>query len=170
MNLPNRITIFRVALIPVVLIVLYLDIPYNIQIAAIIFAVAALTDLIDGYIARSRNLVTDFGKFADPLADKILVISVLIYLVYQQIVPDWMVIIILAREFAVSGLRIVSAAKGVVISASLIAKFKTQSQMIAVIFALLEWPYYWWVMLIAVILTVASGIDYFWKGRHLIKE
>lgn len=170
MNLPNRITIFRVALIPVVLIVLYLDIPYNVYIAAIIFAVAALTDLVDGYIARSRNLVTDFGKFADPLADKILVISVLVYLVYQQIVPDWMVIIILAREFAVSGLRMVAVSKGVVISASLIAKFKTQSQMIAVIFALLEWPYYWWIMFIAVIFTVASGIDYFWKGRHLIKE
>jgi CDP-diacylglycerol--glycerol-3-phosphate 3-phosphatidyltransferase len=170
MNLPNRITIFRVALIPIVLIVLYLDIPYNVYIAAVIFAVAALTDLVDGYIARKRNLVTDFGKFADPLADKILVISVLVYLVYHQIIPDWMVIIILAREFAVSGLRLIAVSKGIVISASLIAKFKTQSQMIAVIFALLELPYYWWIMLIAVILTVASGIDYFWKGRHLIGE
>jgi CDP-diacylglycerol--glycerol-3-phosphate 3-phosphatidyltransferase len=170
MNLPNQITVFRVTLIPVVLIILYLDFPYGVYIAAIIFAIAAITDLIDGYIARSRNLVTDFGKFADPLADKILVISVLVYLVYQQIVPDWMVIVIIAREFAVSGLRLLSATKGIVISASTIAKFKTQSQMIAVIFALLELPHYLFIMLIAVLLTVASGIDYFWKGRHLIKE
>jgi CDP-diacylglycerol--glycerol-3-phosphate 3-phosphatidyltransferase len=93
--------------------------------------------------------------------------------VYHQIVPDWIVIIIIAREFAVSGLRLIAVSKGVVIAASTTAKLKTQSQMIAVIFALLEWPqspYYLWVMYIAVVLTVISGLEYFWKGRHLIKE
>jgi CDP-diacylglycerol--glycerol-3-phosphate 3-phosphatidyltransferase len=170
MNLPNKITIFRVALIPVVLIILYSNLPYSVYVAALIFIIAAITDFIDGYIARKRNLVTDFGKLTDPLADKILVISVLVYLVSMQVIPDWMVIIIVAREFGVSGLRILSASQGVVIPASKLGKFKTQSQMIAVVFALLLWPYYWWVMLIAVILTVASGLEYFWKGRHLIKE
>lgn len=170
MNLPNKLCFFRLFLVPVVLLVLYSKIDFSVYIAAVIFIVAAITDVIDGYIARSRNLITDFGKFIDPLVDKILVVSVLVYLVYIQLIPDWMVIIIIIREFAVSGFRIISASRGVVVAASKLGKFKTQSQIVAVIFVLLELPFYFWVMLIAVILTVISGVDYLWKGREAFKE
>jgi len=153
-----------------VLLVLYSEINYSVYIATVIFIIAAITDVLDGYIARSRKLITDFGKFIDPLVDKILVVSVLVYLVYIQTIPDWMVIIIIAREFAVSGFRIISASRGIVVAASKLGKFKTQSQIIAVIFALLELPFYLWVVLIAVILTVVSGVDYIWNGRDIFKE
>jgi len=170
MNLPNKLCFFRLFLVPMVLLVLYSEINYSVYIATVIFIIAAITDVLDGYIARSRKLITDFGKFIDPLVDKILVISVLVYLVYMQTIPDWMVIIIIAREFAVSGFRIISASRGIVVAASKLGKFKTQSQIIAVIFALLELPFYLWVVLIAVILTVASGADYIWNGRDIFKE
>ena len=170
MNLPNKLCFFRLFLVPMVLLVLYSEINYSVYIATVIFIIAAITDVLDGYIARSRKLITDFGKFIDPLVDKILVISVLVYLVYLQTIPDWMVIIIIAREFAVSGFRIISASRGIVVAASKLGKFKTQSQIIAVIFALLELPFYLWVVLIAVILTVASGADYIWNGRDIFKE
>ena len=170
MNLPNKLCFFRLFLVPMVLLVLYSEINYSVYIATVIFIIAAITDVLDGYIARSRKLITDFGKFIDPLVDKILVVSVLVYLVYIQTIPDWMVIIIIAREFAVSGFRIISASGGVVVAASKLGKFKTQSQIIAVIFALLELPFYLWVVLIAVILTVVSGVDYIWNGRDIFKE
>lgn len=170
MNWPNKLSFFRLFLIPVILIILYSNIEYSVFIATIIFIIAAITDAVDGYIARSRNLITDFGKFIDPLVDKILVVSILIYLVYIQIIPDWIVIIIIAREFAISGYRIIAASKGVVIAASNMAKFKTQSQMIAVIFALLELPYFIIIMYIAVLLTVISGAQYLYNGRDLFKE
>ena len=170
MNLPNKLCFFRLFLVPMVLLVLYSEINYSVYIATVIFIIAALTDVLDGYIARSRKLITDFGKFIDPLVDKILVVSVLVYLVYIQTIPDWMVIIIIAREFAVSGFRIISASRGIVVAASKLGKFKTQSQIIAVIFALLELPFYLWVILFAVILTVISGADYIWNGRDIFKE
>lgn len=170
MNLPNKLCFFRLFLVPMVLLVLYSEINYSVYIATVIFIIAAITDVLDGYIARSRKLITDFGKFIDPLVDKILVVSVLVYLVYIQTIPDWMVIIIIAREFAISGFRIISASRGIVVAASKLGKFKTQSQIIAVIFALLELPFYSWVVLIAVILTVASGVDYIWNGRDIFKE
>lgn len=170
MNLPNKISIFRIFLVLVFFIVLYSPIDYNLYLAALVFIIAAATDAIDGYIARNWKLVTNFGKFMDPLADKILVVSALVYLVYVQIIPDWMVIIIIVREFAVSGLRALSASKGVVIAASKAAKLKTNSQLIAVVFALLQWPYFWWVMLLAVILTIISGAEYLWKSRAIIKD
>ena len=170
MNLPNKLCFFRLFLVPMVLLVLYSEINYSVYIATVIFIIAAITDVLDGYIARSRKLITDFGKFIDPLVDKILVVSVLVYLVYIQTIPDWMVIIIIAREFAVSGFRIISASRGIVVAASKLGKFKTQSQIIAVIFALLELRFYLWVVLIAVILTVISGADYIWNGRDIFKE
>lgn len=174
MNLPNKLCFFRLFLVLLVLLILYSNIENRVYIATLIFIIAAITDVLDGYIARSRNLITDFGKFFDPLVDKILVVSILVYLVYIQIVPDWMVIIIIVREFAVSGFRIIAASKGIVVAASKLGKFKTQSQIVAVIIALLEIqhdiPYYLWVVLIAVILTVISGVDYIWKGKDVFKE
>ena len=170
MNWPNKLSFFRLFLIPIILIILYSKIEYSVYIATLIFLIAAITDAIDGYIARSRNLITDFGKFIDPLIDKILVVSILIYLVHIQTIPDWIVIIIIAREFAISGYRIIAASKGFVVAASKMAKFKTQSQMIAVIFALLELPFFIIIMYIAVVLTVLSGAQYLYKGRDLFKE
>jgi len=170
MNLPNKLSLFRLLLVPIILLILYSNISYNVDIATAIFILASVTDLIDGYIARSRNIITNLGKFLDPLVDKVLVVSILIYLVYKQIIPDWMAIIIVAREFMVSGLRILSASHGIVIAASKLGKLKTNSQIVAVIFAMQEWPFYWWLMFIAVILTIVSGAHYIWKGRHLFKE
>jgi CDP-diacylglycerol--glycerol-3-phosphate 3-phosphatidyltransferase len=170
MNLPNKLSLFRVFLVPVFLLVLYSEIELSVYIATAIFLLAAVTDMVDGYIARTRNMITDLGKFLDPLADKILVISAMVYLVAVQTIPDWMVIIIIAREFAVSGFRIIAASKGVVVAASNLGKYKTRAQIIAVIFALLKWSFYWWIVLLAVILTVLSGIDYMYKGKDLIKE
>jgi len=174
MNLPNKLCFVRLFLVLLVLLVLYSKIENSVYIATLFFIIAAFTDILDGYIARSRNLITDFGKFFDPLVDKILVVSILVYLVSIKIVPDWMVIIIIVREFAVSGFRIIAASKGIVVAASKLGKFKTQSQVIAVIVALLkinhDIPYYLWIIFIAVILTVISGIDYIWKGRDVFKE
>jgi CDP-diacylglycerol--glycerol-3-phosphate 3-phosphatidyltransferase len=170
MNWPNKLSFFRLFLIPIIMIILYSKIENSVYIATFFFIIAAITDAIDGYIARSRNLITDFGKFIDPLIDKILVVSILIYLVNIQTIPDWVVIIIIAREFAISGYRIIAASKGVVIAASKMAKVKTQSQMIAVIFALLELPFFIIIMYIAVVLTVLSGAQYLYKGRDLFKE
>ena len=174
MNLPNKLCFLRLFLVLFVLLILYSTVENRVYIATFLFIIAAITDVLDGYIARSRNLITDFGKFFDPLVDKILVISVLVYLVYIRIVPDWMVIIIIVREFAVSGFRIIAASKGIVVAASKLGKFKTQSQVIAVIVALLkiqhDIPYYQWILLIAVVLTVVSGIDYIWKGKDVFKE
>ena len=109
MNIANKITIFRVFLVPIFLIVLYIDFPYNEFVATAIFIIAALTDTLDGYLARSRNLVTNFGKFIDPLADKILVSAALIALVEMNKVPAWLVIIIIAREFTITGFRVIAA-------------------------------------------------------------
>jgi CDP-diacylglycerol--glycerol-3-phosphate 3-phosphatidyltransferase len=170
MNLPNKVSFFRFLLIPVILMILYSEIEHSVYYAIILFIIAAITDAIDGYIARSRDMITDFGKFIDPLVDKILVVSILVYLVYLQIIQDWIVIIIIGREFLISGFRIIAASKGVVIAASNLAKLKTQSQMIAVIFALLQLPYFMIVVYIAVILTVISGAQYIYNGRDLFKE
>ncbi|OYT60099.1 hypothetical protein B6U81_05140 [Thermoplasmatales archaeon ex4484_30] len=98
MNLPNKLSLFRLLLVPIILLILYSNISYNVDIATAIFILASVTDLIDGYIARSRNIITNLGKFLDPLVDKVLVVSILIYLVYKQIIPDWMVIIIVAIQ------------------------------------------------------------------------
>ncbi len=170
MNLPNKLSFFRLFLIPFIFLFLYSNIEYNVYYATIVFLIACLTDAVDGYIARSKDKITDIGKFMDPLVDKILVISVFVYLVSINTLPDWIIIIIIFREFAVSGFRIIAASKGVVIVASIIAKIKTQSQMIAVVFALLELPFYLFVTVIALILTVLSGAQYIYKGRELFKD
>ena len=133
MNLPNKITIFRVCMIPVFLVFMLVQgIPYGNYIATAVFAVACASDALDGHIARKHNLVTNFGKFMDPLADKLLVCSALICFVALSYMPAWMVIVIIAREFIISGFRLVASDKGVVIAASYWGKFKTVSHMLMI--------------------------------------
>ena len=173
MNLPNKLTIFRVILIPFFIIFLLIPITsYDKWIALAIFIVASLTDLLDGKIARKYNLVTNFGKFMDPLADKLLVCSALICLIELNKIPSWMVIIIIAREFIISGFRLVAADNGVVIAASYWGKFKTTFQMVAVCLLIADLEMLnvitQIILWIAVVLTVVSLIDYLIKDRKSV--
>lgn len=175
MNLPNKLTIFRVILIPFFIIFLLIPITsYDKWIALAIFIVASLTDLLDGKIARKYNLVTNFGKFMDPLADKLLVCSALICLIELNKIPSWMVIIIIAREFIISGFRLVAADNGVVIAASYWGKFKTTFQMVAVCLLIADLEMLnvitQIIVWIAVVLTVVSLIDYLIKNKNVMKE
>lgn len=178
MNIANKITVFRITMIPVFLIIVMMDFSDSQTIGAIVFAVAAGTDGIDGYLARSRNMVTNLGKFLDPLADKLLITTALIYLVEINLVPAWITIIIVAREFAVTGLRGIAVEKGIVIAASKWGKIKTVSQIIAVIILLLNehfvalttFPIGTVALYIALILTIISGVDYFVKARGVFSE
>ena len=139
MNLANKLTMIRIFLVPVFLIFITLeDIPYGSIIATVVFIIASLTDQLDGHIARSRNQITNFGKFMDPLADKLLVTAALVSLVELNLVPGWAVVVILAREFAVSGLRTLAASDGIVIAASWWGKIKTVTQMIAILLLLIK--------------------------------
>ena len=175
MNLPNKLTTMRVALIPV-FIVLYM-MKLNIW-ALAVFIVASFTDFLDGYLARKMGLVTDYGKIMDPLADKLLVASAFVCMVETGTVPAWMVIIILAREFAITGLRAVTAGNGTVIAAGKSGKTKTVTQMLAIIFLLTDnWPFslinfpFAYIMLwIALIMTLYSGIEYIFKNRELFSN
>ncbi|MGL4874201.1 MAG: CDP-diacylglycerol--glycerol-3-phosphate 3-phosphatidyltransferase [Clostridium sp.] len=192
MNLANKLTLMRILLVPIFLVFIVVKgIPYGTFIATFIFILASITDKLDGYIARSRNQITNFGKFMDPLADKLLVTAALIALVELGLVPSWAAIIIIAREFAVSGLRTLAAAEGKVIAASWWGKIKTVIQMIAIILLLIEvnietsaWLTTFvnshsivnfiftglpTIMLyIAVIITLISGYDYFAKNKGII--
>ncbi len=175
MNLPNKLTIYRVILIPFFIIFLLIPITsYDKWIALAIFIVASLTDLLDGKIARKYNLVTNFGKFMDPLADKLLVCSALICLIELNKIPSWMVIIIIAREFIISGFRLVAADNGVVIAASYWGKFKTTFQMVAVCLLIADLEMLnvitQIILWIAVVLTVVSLIDYLIKNKNVMKE
>ena len=177
MNLPNKLTMFRVILIPFFVLFLLVDITsVDKWIALAIFIVASLTDLLDGKIARKYNLVTNFGKFMDPLADKLLVCSALICLVALERIPAWMVIVIIAREFIISGFRLVASDNGVVIAASYWGKFKTTSQMIMVVLLILNINHPVFRMLtqifvwIAMILTLVSLIDYLMKNKDVLKD
>lgn len=175
MNLPNKLTVFRVILIPFFVILLLFDITaYDKWIALAIFIVASLTDFLDGHIARKYNLVTNFGKFMDPLADKLLVCSALICLVELSRIPAWIVILIIAREFIISGFRLIASDNGVVIAASYWGKFKTTFQivMICLMIADLE-PLHFItqiVMWAALLLTVISLVDYLVKNRGVMQE
>ncbi|HEY5557113.1 CDP-diacylglycerol--glycerol-3-phosphate 3-phosphatidyltransferase [Acetobacterium sp.] len=178
MNLPNKITVLRMLMIPFFIAALLIDFPFHQPIAAALFIIAALTDSLDGYLARSRNLVTDFGKFMDPLADKLLVCSALICFVELGSVPAWIVIIIIAREFAITGLRTLAASDGIVISASKWGKAKTMSQMIAIViilfnnwpFALINFPADMIMIYIALVLTIFSGVDYFIINKKVFRS
>lgn len=177
MNLPNKITIFRVSMIPLFLVLLLVpNIPFGNYLALAVFVIACLSDALDGHIARKYNLVTNFGKFMDPLADKLLVCSALICFVELGTVPAWIVIIIIAREFIISGFRLVASDNGLVIAASYWGKFKTASQMIMcmlfianfnnLFFNLLEQIF----LYLALALTVISLIDYLLKNVHILKD
>lgn len=175
MNLPNKLTLFRIILVPFFVAVL-LGRPFGEAsdwVALAIFVVASITDLLDGKIARKYNLITDFGKFMDPLADKILTCSGMICLIALDRIPAWVVCIIVAREFAISGFRLVAAEKGQVIAASWWGKFKTTFQMIMVILMIVDIPALKTVttiiMWIAVALTIISFVDYMWKNRSVLQ-
>ena len=175
MNLPNKLTLLRICLIPVFVILMLSQINNFFLIACIVFMVASITDFLDGRIARKYKLVTDFGKFMDPLADKLLVLSALICMIDYDLVAGWMVIIIVARELTVSILRAIAADNGKVIAASGGGKIKTTSQMIAIIFLLIGANFSNDIILligtvamyIATIFTLYSGIDYLYKNREL---
>ena len=192
MNLANKLTLIRIFLVPVFLLFIATkDIPYGSFIATFIFILASLTDKLDGYVARSRNQITNFGKFMDPLADKLLVTAALISLVELQVVPGWAAVVIIAREFAVSGLRSIAAAQGRVIAASWWGKIKTVIQIIAIILLLLKVNihdakllkifvidnYYvkeffrvapTIMLMVAVVITLISGYDYFKKNKEAV--
>ena len=192
MNLANKLTMIRILLVPVFLLFITVkNIPYGSIIATVIFIIASITDQLDGYIARSRNQITNFGKFMDPLADKLLVTAALVSLVELKLVASWAVVVILAREFAVSGLRTLAASNGKIIAASWWVKIKTVTQMVAILLLLLKVNIYTSVdainfvdnnlflnsfftyvpeiiMYIAVLITIISGIDYFIKNKHVI--
>lgn len=169
MNLPNKITILRILLIPIFITLFYIKIKYIEYIAAIVFIILALTDALDGYIARKKKQVTKLGKLIDPLADKLLISAALIFLIGRG-VPPWMAFIIIAREFAVTGLRLSAQSKNITIPSSKWGKTKTISQIVAIVAVIINFPFNWWFMLIAVILTLTSGIDYFIKTRRFLKE
>lgn len=176
MNLPNKLTVFRVLLIPFFVVAMQPFVPYGTIIALIIFVVASLTDLFDGKIARKYNLITNFGKLMDPLADKLLVCTAMICLMDIDRLPTIAVIIIIAREFIISAVRLVAASENVVIAASMWGKSKTVSQMVMVIILLLHFdiPYYNYLELlsitVATILTVISLMDYLIKNRFVFKD
>ncbi len=177
MNLPNKLTIFRVILIPFfVVFMLVPGIPYANIIATVIFCVASFTDFLDGYLARRDGLVTNFGKFMDPLADKLLVGAALICLIETGQLPAWVVVIIISREFIISGFRLIASDNGVVIAASYWGKFKTVSQMVMVILLILNIQHPIFQVLgtiliwVSVILTVVSLIDYIVKNKDVLKD
>ena len=172
MNLPNKLTVLRIVLILPFLLVLYLDVPGASYIALAIFIIASLTDLLDGKIARSRNLVTDFGKFADPLADKKLVVAAMLWFVENGQMPGWALLIVILREFAVSGLRMVASDQGRVIAAGWSGKVKTASTMVCIVLMFLPIPDLVNTLCVAVIVvtTLWSGVEYFVKNRDCLRD
>ncbi|MEF9939848.1 MAG: CDP-diacylglycerol--glycerol-3-phosphate 3-phosphatidyltransferase [Clostridium sp.] len=177
MNLPNKLTILRIIMIPFFVFFLLIQGGENLtyrMIALVLFVVASLTDLLDGKIARKYNLVTNFGKFMDPLADKLLVCSALICLIELKQLPAWMVIIIISREFIISGFRLVASDNGVVIAASYWGKFKTTFQMLAVVLLILNIPALSMVttlcVWVALALTIISLVDYVAKNYKILTE
>ena len=176
MNLPNKLSIARVLCIPAIVVLLHFPAPACRICAAALFIIGCLTDFLDGRIARSRNLVTDFGKFIDPVADKLLVLTTLIMLVSRQQMPAWIVIIILCRELAVDGLRMVAVTKGQVIAAGPLGKWKTACQMVLISAMLIldlgvfdAWPLTV-LAAVVVVLTLVSGVDYFVRNASVLKE
>lgn len=188
LNLANKITLVRIFLVPVIMFFLLIRLNMgslqigpvtlitNELIATLVFILAAVTDGLDGYIARKKKIVTNLGKFLDPLADKLLITAALISLVEMQRVEAWVAIVIISREFAVTGLRLIAVAESHVIAASPLGKLKTIVQIVAIVtlmlnnvpFAYISFPFDQMVTWLAVIITIASGIDYFYKNRKLV--
>lgn len=188
MNLPNKITMSRIFLIPIFMLFMLVDFNFGnvillgttIQtghlIGGLIFILASITDWLDGYIARKNNLVTNMGKFLDPLADKLLVSAAFIILVELGTAPSWIIIVIISREFAVTGLRLILAGGGEVVAANQLGKIKTVAQILAIISLLLNniyfesigVPFGMIMLYIALVFTVWSGADYFYKNRHVL--
>lgn len=169
MNTANKLTLLRVVMIPVFMAALYVEFPFHMIVALTVFILASVTDFIDGYIARNFNQITDFGKFMDPLADKLLVTSAMLWFVEVGQMSAWALLIVIAREFAVSGLRMVAAPKGVVIAAGWSGKIKTASTMVCICLMLLPIPEILNTICVVVILvtTVWSGIEYFVKNKSV---
>ncbi|MBO5711471.1 MAG: CDP-diacylglycerol--glycerol-3-phosphate 3-phosphatidyltransferase, partial [Acholeplasmatales bacterium] len=186
MTLPNKLTLITNLLIPAMIIIYYipwfkeniafLEVSWLYLITAIIFIVASLTDFLDGFIARKYNLVTTFGKLADPLADKMLTFSAMAILMVDGYVPMWVFVVILIREFTVSGIRMVAIERGEVIAAGKLGKFKTATTMVAIIVLLFSGLHQYVnlagsiLMYVACALTIISGIEYFWNSRKIIFE
>ncbi len=181
LNIPNILTLTRIAVVPIVVVLLMFESKENCFWAAVIFSLASITDWLDGYLARKWGIVTVLGKFLDPLADKLIVMAALIMLIPLDRVPAWAVLVILSRELIVSGIRSIASTEGIVIAASNLGKYKTIFQMVAIIGLLLHYRYYWFfgvqydflypslhnagifLFYISLILTVWSGVDYFIK-------
>ncbi|MBR4711373.1 MAG: CDP-diacylglycerol--glycerol-3-phosphate 3-phosphatidyltransferase [Clostridia bacterium] len=175
MNLPNRLSLMRVFLVPVMVALCYWPAVYGWAPGAV-FTVAALTDLFDGWIARRRGQVTDFGKFLDPLADKLLVLTAMVMLVSRSQLPAWVLCIVIARELAVDGLRMIAVGKGQVIAASWFGKIKTVCQMVMIHFLFYlrwsvsaEYPFAVLLCTAAVLMTIWSGVDYFMQNSGVIR-
>ena len=172
MNLPNKLTMLRILLIPVFMLVLYWGFPGATWAALAVFVIASLTDLLDGKIARKYDLVTEFGKFADPLADKCLVTAAMLWFVEIGQMPAWALLIVIVREFAVSGLRMIASDKGRVIAAGWSGKVKTASTMVCICLMLFGIPH--WLNLVCqgviLVTTVYSGVEYFVKNGDVFSE
>lgn len=192
MNLPNQLTVLRLILTFVFVAILSGEIPHGRSIALVVFIVAAVTDFLDGYLARKHHLITNFGKLMDPLADKVLMCAGFVLLVAHELMPAWVVIVILAREFLVTGLRLVASAEGVVLAAENLGKHKTIWQIVTVIYFLvylasvepafswMRWLFEWRptspaiggqiLIAVSLVLTIVSGLSYAWKNRKLLAD
>ena len=178
MNLANKITMLRILMIPIFMILMLVKFPYHMEAALVMFLIASLTDKLDGYLARKYNMITDFGKFMDPLADKLLITCAFVVLIQLGRIEAWIVFIILAREFAVTGLRSLAAAQNIIIAASKYGKIKTVTQIIAIVilllgnypFSLINLPMDIIMVYAALITTILSGLDYFYKNIRVIKK
>ncbi|NLY08472.1 MAG: CDP-diacylglycerol--glycerol-3-phosphate 3-phosphatidyltransferase [Tissierellia bacterium] len=173
MNLPNKLTIIRILLVPIFVLLMELNIKHHVTVAAVVFLIASLTDMLDGHIARKHNLITTFGKFMDPLADKVLVSAALIMLVGHNLVPAWAVVIIMSREFIITGFRTLAASAGVTIAAGNLGKVKTITQLVSIICLLFSQVLPLFsigliVFYISVFFTVLSGVEYIWKNREVL--
>ena len=170
MNTPNKLTLLRILMIPVFLVILYMDFPYHQYVALVVFILASATDFVDGYLARRDHMVTDFGKFMDPLADKMLVMSAMLWFVEVGRMPAWALLIVVVREFAVSGLRLIAVDNGRVIAAAWSGKVKTFSTMVGICLMLLPVPPVVDLIVVAVIVitTVYSGVECFIKNKDVI--
>ena len=176
MNLANKITLLRILMVPIFMVLMLVEFPYHMEAALVVFLLASLTDKLDGYLARKYNMITDFGKFIDPLADKLLVTGAFVVLIQLGRIESWIVFVILAREFAVTGLRSLAAAQNIIIAASNYGKVKTVIQIIAIVilllnnypFSLINLPIDVIMVYTTLVITILSGLDYFLKNIKVL--